>query len=610
MRRIFEILQALNDIRTVAKVRWSRLLGLFAVCLGVVVAEALSLGLLYPALAYLEKGPEKYLNTMPAQIRVVIDALARMGLTIGLGSLLAMTLLPIVARLAFQLGRDALTIFTIHQSTARMRVLVFDQVIKAKLEFHRENPSARIHMAMLNQIGSSARLIPELSMLLASGVQIVLLFGLLISVSPVTALLSTLLFALLGLAYRFFYRAGGKIAKENLDTYVRFKFKTTEALQNARLIKIYGTEDATTKVFTEDLNLAFRGDFRINFYNSVVEATTAFLFAACSLAIFYAGAVYYALSLSGLGLFMVVLMRLQPTVTAVGRSAFSVATGLEAWKLTDILIEEAKAAQESYGAPRHFTKLTDSLTFKNVDFSYKGGGREFPALVNVDVSIPLGQIVGLVGKSGAGKSTLIDLIPRFLEPSRGSLLFDGVPAQEFDLQSLRKGIGFVPQEPMMFDDTIRANLIYGIDSPLSDDEVLAALKAAHGLDIINNVRGGLDAKVGDRGVRLSGGQRQRLALARAILTKNTILILDEPTNALDVESELGIRDTLCLLGGKVTIIIIAHRLETVQIADRILVLRDGRIVDDGAHETLQRSNPYYRKLFNITNVEADRVSSP
>lgn len=609
MRNVLDIIKALNDIRIVAEVRGLRLVALFVICLGVVVAEALSLGLLYPALAYLEKGPENYLSAMPAPIRAVIHALEGMGFSIGLGALLFLTLLPVVVRLICQLGRDALTLFIIHQSTAKMRVLVFGYVLKAKLEFHRENPAARIHMAMLNQIGSSARLIPELSMLFASGVQIVLLFGLLVVVSPITAFLSSFLLGVLGLAYRGFYQAGGKIAKDNLEKYVRFKFKSMEAMQNARLIKIYGTEDATTKVFRQDLDLTFHSDFRINFYNSIVEVTTAFLFALCSLVIFYVGATYYAIGLSGLGLFMVVLMRIQPAVTAVGRSAFSIATGLEAWKLTEVLINEAKSARENYGSTRQFSGLTKALTFKNVGFDYKVDDRRIPALVDIELSIPLGQIVGLVGKSGAGKSTLIDLIPRFLEPSRGTVLLDGVPAQELNLQSLRRGIGFVPQEPMMFDDTIRANLTYGIDRRVTDDELLTALRAAHGLDIINQERGGLDTRIGDRGVRLSGGQRQRLALARAILTKNTILILDEPTNALDVESELGVRDTLKVLGGKATIIIIAHRLETVQIADRILVLRDGKIVDDGVHATLQRTNAYYRSLFNLTDIEDESIVS-
>jgi subfamily B ATP-binding cassette protein MsbA len=190
------------------------------------------------------------------------------------------------------------------------------------------------------------------------------------------------------------------------------------------------------------------------------------------------------------------------------------------------------------------------------------------------------------------------------------VLFDGMPAQEFDLQSLRRGIGFVPQEPMMFNDTIRANLTYGIDRNIPDDELFAALEAAHGLDIINAARGGLETKVGDRGVRLSGGQRQRLALARAILAKNSILILDEPTNALDVESELGVRDTLRALGGQTSVLIIAHRLETVQIAHRILVLREGRLVDDGTHDALRRRNSYYRDLFNIASEKPAGVLSP
>jgi subfamily B ATP-binding cassette protein MsbA len=596
--RPLDSIKALNDVRRTADIRLIRVGALFMSALGIALAESLSIGLLYPALAYLEKGPRHYLESLPTAIRVLVKWLEYMGVEVALGALLLLALMPVLFRLVMQVCRDVLVASIVHQAISNLRSKVYEAILKADLNFHRHSPSARLHAAMVNQVNGAARLIPELGLIAAGGVQIGLFFSLLLVVSAPMAVITSVFLLLLAAVYRFFFRPGADLGDEQVKGYFELKARTIDTLNNARLIKMYGMEDDAVLTLGSSLQRIFKADFRINLYSAVIEAVTLCLFSVSALALFYVAATYFAMPLAAIGLFMMVLLRMQPVVSTIGRSFFNIITGNKAWLETARLLREAGDARESYGGRLRSVRMARALEFDHVSYSYRSQDREVAALRDICITIPKGQIVGIVGKSGAGKSTLVDMIPRFLEPDTGQIMIDGVSTREFDLQSLRESVGFVPQEPLMFDDTIRANLAYGLRD-IADADIFAALRAAHGTDILSTMRSSLDTLVGERGARLSGGQRQRLALARAILAGNSILVLDEPTNALDVQSEIGIRAALEELRGHTTILLIAHRLDTVRIADRILVMQEGRIVDDGTLSDLAARNGYFRALFDL-----------
>lgn len=258
-------------------------------------------------------------------------------------------------------------------------------------------------------------------------------------------------------------------------------------------------------------------------------------------------------------------------------------------RMLEVLAIPQESSDEE--APLKLESFNTSLEFSNVSFSYE----ETPILENISFSIKKGEKVALVGATGAGKSSLVQLIPRLFDPQKGTIYIDGVDSRLYSRASLRRFIGFVPQKPFLFADTIRENLTLG--SSYTDEEIATALKKAHA-DFVFSLDRGVDTFLEESGKNLSGGQQQRLVIARALLKKASILILDEVTSALDSISEKAIRSALNELKGDVTQIIIAHRLSTIEDADTIIVLDAGRIESMGSKDFLLKNSPLFSEFFN------------
>ena len=244
----------------------------------------------------------------------------------------------------------------------------------------------------------------------------------------------------------------------------------------------------------------------------------------------------------------------------------------------------------------HIDSLKKDIVFKDVSFHY--GNKDEEVLSNINFSIKSGEIIALVGPSGGGKSTLVDLMPRFYDTIKGSISIDRNNIKDIDITSLRSLMGIVTQETFLFNDTVKANISYGIES-IEYDTIKAAAVAANAHDFIEKLPHGYDTVIGERGVSLSGGQRQRIAIARALVKNPPILILDEATSSLDTESEKKVQQAIEKLMRNRTVIVIAHRLSTVHNADKIIVLDKGKIVDQGSHQELINRDVIYKKLYNI-----------
>jgi subfamily B ATP-binding cassette protein MsbA len=249
--------------------------------------------------------------------------------------------------------------------------------------------------------------------------------------------------------------------------------------------------------------------------------------------------------------------------------------------------------------------IREMIEFRNVSFHYPGIRHE--VLKDINLTIRRGEIIAIVGKSGVGKTTLVDLLPRFHDPSEGAIFLDGIGISTASLRSLREQIGVVSQDVILFNDTVRNNIVFGRPGA-AEDEIISAAKAAYAHDFIKELPQGYETVIGEKGVRLSGGQRQRISIARALLKNPPILILDEATSSLDTESEIMVQRALEKLMENRTTIVIAHRLSTIRRATRILVLDKGRVVESGTHEELFRTGGIYRRLYELQFSTQDVLS--
>jgi len=396
------------------------------------------------------------------------------------------------------------------------------------------------------------------------------------------------------------FRRYGRRIQDSMGDVTRVAQETLEA---PRLIKVYNAEEHFSRQFDAVDAHNLRSNMKLiltrGISNPVVQLVTA-IGAAIVLAIAIRDAVNQRMSMGDLLGFLTALVSIaQPLRDLVG-VAGPLQQGIAAGQS---LFEVLDERPEPQGGALRAARVRGAVEFEQVWFSYPAGVRgaaegELPrALADVSLQVAPGETLAIVGRSGSGKSTLVNLLPRFYDVARGSVRIDGRDVREFELRNLREQIAVVSQEVVLFNDTIRNNIALGREVP--DAAIERAAEAAHILEFIRTQPGGLDAVVGDRGMLLSGGQRQRIAIARALLKDAPILILDEATSALDTESERHIQAALGELLRDRTTFVIAHRLSTVEQADRILVLNAGTIAESGTHAHLLAHGGLYAQLHRL-----------
>jgi len=368
-----------------------------------------------------------------------------------------------------------------------------------------------------------------------------------------------------------------------------------ESFEAPRLIKVYNAQDHINRQFDAVNTHNLRSNMRLiltrSLSNPIVQLVTASGMALV-LRTAIADAVHGSMSMGDLLGFVTALVSIaQPLRELVG-VAGPLQQGIAAGQsMFEILDEPTEPQGGGYIA----TRVRGDVEYADVSFAYESG--KGPALQNVSLRVCAGQSIAFVGRSGGGKSTLVNLLPRFYDVKSGSVRIDGRDVREYDLPNLRDQISVVSQDVVLFNDTIRNNIAFGRD--VSDEVLERAAEAAHALEFVRELPAGFDTVVGDRGVLLSGGQRQRISIARALLKDAPILILDEATSALDTEAERHIQAALAQLVRNRTTFVIAHRLSTVEQADRIVVLDAGLIVETGTHAELLSRGGIYAQLHSL-----------
>lgn len=484
-----------------------------------------------------------------------------------------------------------------------IRIMVYSKVLHLPLGFFSEERKGDIIARMSGDVGEVENSITSsLDMLLKSPILVVLYFTTLIITSWQLTLFTILVLPAMGWVMG---KVGRKLKRQSLEAQGKWSdtmSQLEETLGGLRIIKAFIAEDRMIRRFTKCSNELRDAINRVAMRQALAHPMSEFLGTILIVAVLWFGGALILGESSSIDaptfiFYMVILYSIINPLKEFAKAGYNIPKGLASMERVDKILKAENNIRE-ITKPKPLSGLTDKVEFKDISFSYDG---KKDVLKHVDLVVPKGKTIALVGQSGSGKSTLVDLLPRYHDVQSGQITIDGTDIKDVRISDLRSLLGNVNQEAILFNDTFFNNIAFGVENATME-QVIEAAKIANAHEFIMEKPEGYDTNIGDRGSKLSGGQRQRISIARAILKNPPILILDEATSALDTESERLVQEALERLMKTRTTIAIAHRLSTIKNADEICVLYEGEIVERGKHEELIVLNGYYKRLHDMQQL--------